>query len=107
MSIQIGEYTPTPYKVDSISLNWRQNATVGEASVNRQIYRPIEVSVDTLVDTPPIYRPILDRVSTNVSTDALVDTSVEAPHKIHDPLKLGKILNFQNRALILRKTLQG
>ena len=43
--------------------------TLGEVSVNRQIYRPIGVSVDTSVDTPPIYRPTLDRVSTDASVD--------------------------------------
>ena len=45
--------------------------SIGEASVKywwsideRQLYRPIRVSVDISVDTPLIYLPILNRVST-------------------------------------------
>ena len=45
--------------------------------VNHQVYQPIGVSVNTLVNIRPIYRPILDRVSTNVSTD------ISASHKTH------------------------
>ena len=70
----------------------KYRSSIGQVSVNRQVYRPIGV----LVDTRPIYRPVLDRVSTDVSTDISTDistdVSVEAPHKIHDPKNVVKYL---------------
>ena len=35
------------------------------------------------------YRPILDQVSAGVSTDISIDTSIVAPHKIHDLPRIG------------------
>ena len=41
--------------------------------MNRQVYRPIGVSVDTSVDTPPIYRRILNRVPTEILVRSLAN----------------------------------
>ena len=60
------------------------------------LYRPIGVSVDISVDTQLIYqpsidrytvdtRPILGRVPVEIPIDISSDTSLAAPHRIHDP----------------------
>ena len=59
--------------IGEVSVKYRWS--LGEVSVSHQVYRPIAVSVDTLVDTRLIYRPILDRVSTDTrsSIDRCID----------------------------------
>ena len=60
----------------------KYRSSIGQVLVNRQVYRPIGVSVDISVDTRPIYRPVLDRVSTDTlpsNRPISTDVSVEAP----------------------------
>ena len=65
------------WSIGAVSVKYQWG--IGEVSVNHQVYRPIGVSVDTLVDTQPIYRPILDRVSTDSrsSIDRCIDRYID------------------------------
>ena len=59
--------------IGQVSVKYR--SSIGQVSVNRQVYRPIGVSVDTSVGTRPIYRPVLDRISTD--TRSSIDRCIE------------------------------
>ena len=48
------------WSIGAVSVKYRRN--IGEVSVSHEVYRPIGVSVDTSVDTRPIYWPILDHL---------------------------------------------
>ena len=61
------------WSIGAVSVKYRGN--ISEVSVNHQVYRPIGVSVHTSVDTRPIYRPILDRVSTD--TQSSIDQCID------------------------------
>ena len=67
----------------SVKYRW---SSIGEVSVNRQVYRTIGVSVDTSVDTRPIHRPVLEyrAILGRVTTDGSTDVSVS--HKLYDPV---------------------
>ena len=49
---------------------------ISEVSVNHQVYRPIGVSVDIMVDTWSMYRPILDRSSVDWSIGWYIDRCI-------------------------------
>ena len=78
------------WSIGEVLVKYRWTPTIStDTSVGRYIGRhPIDISTDTqpsidrvAVDT----RPILGWLSVKMSTDIAIDTSVAAPHKIHDP----------------------